>query len=110
MNISDPFLEHSILVIDEAHNITDTIEDNASFDLLESDIKLCAAHVRSLKDELAKNTNNKLKEVIAKLDNFTEDGLDRLINFSEQLQTFLLRSNCKTKSFKVINKDIQGIL
>jgi len=45
MNISDSFLNSAILIIDEAHNITDSIEDNSGFELEENEIKMSISHI-----------------------------------------------------------------
>lgn len=62
MNITAEFLKKSILIFDEAHNITDSIEDNASFKLTQQDLEKCQEIITSLKEDLRAGKSKKLIE------------------------------------------------
>lgn len=62
MGITAEFLRKSILIFDEAHNITESIEENASFKLTENELVKCYEIIVSLKEELRSGKNKKLVE------------------------------------------------
>lgn len=62
MGITPEFLKRSILIFDEAHNITDSIEENASFKLTQMELEKCQEIVTSLKEDLRGGKSKKLNE------------------------------------------------